>query len=95
KVVFDLLFEDLIRTISIAIFLILIVLIVAYRSPVKGTISVTILIIAVTWTGGTMELLGVPLSLITVTVGSLVVGIGIDYSIHIMNRYMEEKRNRR
>jgi hydrophobe/amphiphile efflux-3 (HAE3) family protein len=95
KVVFDLLFEDLIRTISIAIFLILIVLVVAYRSPVKGTISVTILITAVIWTGGTMELLGVPLSLITVTVGSLVVGIGIDYSIHIMNRYMEEKRNRR
>lgn len=95
KVVFDLLMEDLVRTISIAIIFIFIVLVVAYRSPVKGVLSVTVLIIAVIWTGGTMKLIGVPLSLITVTVGSLVVGIGIDYTIHMMNRYSEEKTKRR
>lgn len=95
KVVFDLLFEDLVRTISIAIALIFIVLVFAYRSPVKGLLSVTILLIAVIWTGGTMKIVGIPLSLITVTVGSLVVGIGIDYTIHMMNRYAEERDKRR
>jgi hydrophobe/amphiphile efflux-3 (HAE3) family protein len=95
KIVFDLLLEDLVRTISIALVFIFIVLIVAYRSPVKGVLSVTVLIIAVIWTGGTMKLIGVPLSLITVTVGSLVVGIGIDYTIHMMNRYSEERNKRR
>jgi hydrophobe/amphiphile efflux-3 (HAE3) family protein len=95
KIVFDLLFNDLIITISLALILILIALVVAYRSPFKGIFSVMALIIAVIWTGGTMKLVGIPLSLITVTVGSLVVGIGIDYAIHIINRYQEERVKRR
>jgi hydrophobe/amphiphile efflux-3 (HAE3) family protein len=95
KVVFDLLFEDLVKTISIALLLIFIVLVVAYRSPIKGILAVIILLTAVIWTGGTMKLVGIPLSLITVTVGSLVVGIGIDYVIHMTNRYAEEKKSRR
>jgi hydrophobe/amphiphile efflux-3 (HAE3) family protein len=94
KTIFDLIFEDLFNTISIAVILILITLVVAYRSPLRGIFSVIVLVFAVIWTGGTMQLLGIPLSIITVTVGSLVIGIGIDYTIHIMNRYNEEKLKR-
>lgn len=91
KVVFDLLFDDLFRTLSLSGILILITLVVAYRSPIKGFIAITTLFIAVIWTGGTMVLVGIPLSIITVTVGSLIIGIGIDYAIHMMNRYREER----
>ena len=95
KGIFDLLFDDLVITITMALILIFITLVVAYRSPVKGILSVSTLIIAVIWTGGTMQIIGIPLSLITVTVGSLVIGIGIDYTIHIINRYQEERGKRR
>jgi len=36
-----------------------------------------------------MDSLGVPLSLVTVMVGSILVGVGIDFSIHIANRVKE------
>jgi len=37
-----------------------------------------------------MDALGVPLSLVTVMVGSILVGVGIDFSIHIANRVKEQ-----
>ena len=37
-----------------------------------------------------MDYLGVPLSLVTVMVGSILVGVGIDFSIHIANRVKEQ-----
>lgn len=95
KTISDLIFEDLYRTMSVAVILILITLSIAYKSPMKGLASIVVLMFAVVWTGGTMSLIGVPLSIVTVTVGSLVIGIGIDYTIHIMNRYDEEKGKRR
>ncbi|UCG95448.1 MAG: MMPL family transporter [archaeon] len=95
KIVSDLIFEDLYRTLSLAGVIILLTLIIAYRSFLRGIFSLTVLFLAVLWTGGTMVLLDVPLSIVTVVVGSLIVGIGIDYSIHIINRYNEERNLRR
>jgi len=37
-----------------------------------------------------MDSLGVPLSLVTVMVGSILVGVGIDFSIHIANRVKQQ-----
>ena len=37
-----------------------------------------------------MDSLGVPLSLVTVMVGSILIGVGIDFSIHIANRVKEQ-----
>ena len=90
--IFSLLFSDLYRTLSFAALLILLVLVLAYRSAVKGISAVVLLGFAVIWTGGTMKLLAIPLSIITVVVGSLIIGIGIDYTIHIINRFKEEKQ---
>ena len=40
-----------------------------------------------------MDLGGVQLSLVTVMVGSILVGVGVDFSIHIANRVREEGGN--
>jgi len=94
KIVFDLILDDLARTLSVAGILILLVLFLAYRNPVKGILAATVLVLAITWTAGTMSLLDIPLSVVTITLGALVIGIGIDYTIHVMNRYMEELRKK-
>ncbi len=41
---------------------------------------------------GTMGILKIPLDVATVLIGSICVGIGIDYSIHFLNRYASERR---
>lgn len=95
KIVSDLIFDDLYKTLSLAGAIILVTLIIAYRSFLRGIFSLSVLLLAIIWTAGTMVLLGIPLSIVTVVVGSLIVGIGIDYSIHIINRYNEERSTRR
>ena len=39
-----------------------------------------------------MGLLDIPLDMATAGIGSLILGLGIDYGIHLMHRYDEERR---
>ncbi len=41
---------------------------------------------------GSMGILKIPLDVATVLIGSICVGIGIDYSIHFLNRYTHERK---
>jgi predicted RND superfamily exporter protein len=43
------------------------------------------------WIMGSMYLLGYSLNMVTATITAMTVGVGIDFSIHIMQRYQEEK----
>ena len=52
-------------------------------------------LIAVIWTGGAMGFLGIPLDMATAGMGSLLLGMGIDYGIHLMHRYEEERKKKR
>jgi len=42
-----------------------------------------------------MALLDIPISIITAMVGSITVGIGVDYSIHVSERYWHERKHGR
>jgi predicted RND superfamily exporter protein len=62
----------------------------------RGSITMAIMplvmvVLSVIWLYGTMGYLGLPLSALAGGVASLVIGIGIDYSIHIMNTYRYER----
>ncbi len=42
------------------------------------------------WVLGTMSLLGIPYTIITSIITALSIGIGVDYTIHVIHRYREE-----
>ncbi len=58
----------------------------------SGFLCLLPVILSATWIIGTMSMLGIPLTITTVSVASLAVGLGIDYSIHISYRYLDKKR---
>jgi predicted RND superfamily exporter protein len=64
-----------------------IVLIIAYRKPILGLIAVIPVGISMIWILGTMFFIGYDLNILTVTVTSLTIGIGIDYAIHATERF--------
>ncbi len=70
---------------------VLIVLVAALRRPVDAVIAVTSLLVALLWTFGAMGLAGVRISFLTVFLAPLVIGVGIDYAIHILHRYGEAR----
>ncbi|HEC94772.1 MAG TPA: hypothetical protein ENI45_02260, partial [Thermoplasmatales archaeon] len=63
------------------------ILIIAYRNPLLGFIAITPVGISIIWVLGTMHYIGYTLNVLTVTVTSLTIGIGIDYAIHATERF--------
>jgi len=81
---------------GLAIFILIVILLaISFRDYTYVLLSVVTLIIVAIWTFGTMVLLGVKFTVVEVAVLPLVVGLGIDYSVHISRRYQEELKNGR
>jgi len=70
--------------------LIFLFLIIAYRDPFDLILGVGSLLMALVWTFGTVGYLGIPFDQNMVTVPVLLAAIGIDFGIHLINRYREE-----
>lgn len=74
-----------------ALLLILGFLVFAYRDPIDMTIGLVSLLMALLWTFGFMGYAGIPFSDSLITVFPLLLAVGIDFGIHIVNRYREER----
>ena len=84
--------RSLIQSLGIAfllIFLCNIVLLGSLRGGLIGLIPIAFTLFVLF---GTMGFTGIPLDVATVLIGSISLGIGIDYSIHFMNRFRREYR---
>ncbi|HVM45868.1 MAG TPA: MMPL family transporter, partial [Candidatus Thermoplasmatota archaeon] len=64
-------------------------LFIAFRNAVSVVATFAMLAIAVTWTFGVMGAMKIPLNTINLATVPLIMGIGIDYGIHLMNEYQE------
>ena len=83
--------EDMIFTTLVAAIIIFGLLALLERSLTKGFLVFLPLIFAIIWTFGTMGLLGIPISLSTVIVGAVIIGLGVEYGIFMVARYYEER----
>ncbi len=72
---------------------VLLILLLYFKKPLSAVMPLLPILISVIWTGGAMGLFGIPLDMATAGMGSLLLGMGIDYGIHLMHRYNEEKKS--
>ena len=77
-------------TIAVAIGVLAIFFWVTLRQPALAFIAVVPVVLALICVLGTMALLDIPYNLITSIITALSIGIGVDYTIHIIHRYREE-----
>lgn len=87
----DLLVRDATFTIAMAALIILALLLLVQRPVTKALLVFFPLTGALIWTLGTMGWLNIPLSLATVGVGAMILGLGVEYGVFIVTRYEEEK----
>ena len=66
-------------------------LFIAFRNATSVVATFSMLAIAVTWTFGAMGALKIPLNTINLATVPLIMGVGIDYGIHMMNEYQENR----
>ncbi len=82
---------DMIFTTGFAAIVIFILLALLEKSFSKGFLVFLPLIFALTWTFGSMGLLGIPISIGTVAIGAIILGLGVEYGIFMVSRYYEER----
>ncbi len=74
-----------------ALLFITLFLIVAYRDLADLLIGLSAITMTLVWTFGFLGLAGIPFNVILVAVPPLLIAIGIDFGIHAVNRYREER----
>ena len=86
--------ENQLRSLGLSVTSAIIMLIILFRitkrSITLGIIAAIPIILVVTWSWLLMYILGISLNVMTNTIASLCVGLGVDYGIHITHRYVEE-----
>jgi len=73
--------------------LIFILLLLIYRDLIKALLPVLPMMVVIGWMGGVMYLTGLKYTPLTATLGALVLGVGSEYAILMMERFYEELDN--
>jgi len=87
----DTIFDSLRIVLPAAFVFIVLFLSVAYRDPADLLLGIVSIVMALFWTFGLLGLLGIAFNPLLVTVPPLLIAVGIDFSIHAVNRYREER----
>ncbi|HID71663.1 MAG TPA: hypothetical protein EYP29_02835, partial [Thermoplasmata archaeon] len=77
------------------VFLIIGILFLTYKSVFDSIISLLALLFAIVWMNGIGVLLGLTFTTMSESVRIMLMGLGIDYGIHIVMRYREERLQHR
>ena len=82
--------EAISATVAVALGVLAVFFWVTVRQPTLALVAVGPIVLVLIWVLGTMALLGIPYSLVTSIITALSIGIGVDYTIHVIHRYREE-----
>ena len=90
----ELIVHDAVFTLLIAAVIILILLIIMEKSFTKAILIFFPLILGIIWTLGTMGWLNIKLSISTVSIGAMILGLGVEYGTFLVTRYKEERKSK-
>jgi len=82
--------DSLTIVMPVVVLLLLLFLVVAYRDPIDLALGLLSLLMTVVWTFGFLGFSGIPFSQQLIAVPVLLLAVGVDFGIHIINRYREE-----
>jgi hypothetical protein len=82
-----LLLEGQILSLLLSFLIVAILLAIVFRNILIGIVGTIPIMITAVVNFGTMGLLGIPLSSATALISAIAIGIGVDYAIHLIERY--------
>ncbi|RLM53580.1 RND transporter [Halobellus sp. Atlit-31R] len=98
QAVSDLIFESAVTSLALALGATVVFLVFIYwvleGLPSLGIANLAPIVVSVASVAGTMRLLGISFNAFTATILSLTIGLGIDYSVHVVHRFIDERRER-
>ena len=79
-------------SLGVALIAVFVLLLIVFRSFKGAFISIIPLILSMLILFGMMGILGIELNLTTALLSSIMIGVGIDYTIHFIWRFKEERK---
>lgn len=74
----------------LGLLLIFVVLLIIYRDVIKALLPVLPMLVVIGWMGGVMYIADLKYTPLTATLGALILGVGSEYSILMMERFYDE-----
>ena len=78
------------RSLPIAAATVFAMLLVSMRSVRYAFVTIIPVALVAVWLYGLMQVMGYNLNIVTATIGAVSIGVGIDYAIHLTERFREE-----
>jgi hypothetical protein len=88
----ELIAQDRQNTQWISTLLVFIITLITFGTLTSAFIPIIVVTISVNWLYGTMGYTNLPISTLAGGVAAMVIGIGIDFAIHIMNKFKYERK---
>ncbi|MCH8520092.1 MAG: MMPL family transporter [Nanoarchaeota archaeon] len=85
--------QDRENTQLVSLLLVFIITSIVFRSLTTAIMPLLVVFVSVNWLYGTMGYFNLPISTLAGGVAAMVVGIGIAFAIHIMNKFKLERKN--
>lgn len=89
KATFEVIISDFSYTTFIAFAFVGIVVYFTFKSLIKGMIPMVIVLLSLLWTNGTIGYLGIPMTVASMGAAAMVMGLGIDFGIHLISIFAE------
>ncbi len=83
--------DSLFLSTGIALALVLLLLLAVFRDVRYGTLAFLPLVMIIVWQLGIQAAIGIPLNPITGVIIAMTLGIGVDYSLHIVSHYKGQR----
>ncbi len=90
KATFNIIISDFIKITFISFAFILTILFISKRS-LKGFVPLIVVMLAVIWTMGLVGYIGITITVVTMVSVAMIMGLGIDYGIHMSDTYYENR----
>ena len=89
KATFEVILSDFSYTTFIAFAFVGIVVYITFKSLLKGMIPMVVVMVSLLWTNGTVGYLGIPMTVASMGAAAMVMGLGIDFGIHLISIFKE------
>ena len=85
----DILMDQQVRSMLVSLLLVFATLIIIFGSSRYAFVTMLPVIFVLLCEPGMLVLLDVPLTMVTISIASIIVGTGVDYGVHITKRFLE------
>lgn len=93
KATFDIMMSDFAFETPLSFIFIGIIVYVTFRSMLKGFLPMVVVMLSMVWTMGLIGYSGLILSSTNIVAAAMIMGLGIDFGVHIVHRFYELKES--